>query len=225
MSDTDYLPPVEIGRRTFLTEFDSLLDQHPQAEWRMSGAKTKSPENENFWRTNGPKWVEGYYKWRMANPYYRVATLPNGSPAIEVAFNVKVPNSDVVVKGYADRVFIDTRDDSKLIVDLKSGKTGQASPMQLGFYRLGWSLLFGEDIRWGAYYDARKASLDAIYDLDQFPVDMIARWLRNADKQIRQNIFLPDVSRDCGWCSVREHCYIWNPEVPRPDFNSDIEEQ
>lgn len=220
----EYIPPAEAGILAFHQSLDDALRSDTTSEWRMSGAKTKNPENEEFWRENGPKWVRDYYKWRMANPFYILATLPDGSPAIEVAFNVKVPGSDIVVKGYADRVFIDTRDDSKLIVDLKSGKTAQASPMQLGFYRMGWSLLFGEDIRWGAYYDARKASLDAIYDLDQFPVDMIARWLRNADKVIKQNLLIPNVSRDCGWCSVRDHCYVWNPEIPRPDFTTDLED-
>ena len=223
---TTYVGPAERGKTAFLEEFDRLLAVGDNGgEWRMSKAKTKNPENADFWRTNGPKWVEGYYKWRMANPHYRLATLPDGhTPAIEVAFNVQVPNSDVIVKGYADRVFIDTRDDSKLIVDLKSGSSAQTSPMQLGFYRMGWSLLFGEDIRWGAYYDARKGALDAIYDLDQFPVEMISRWLRNADKTIRLNLLTPNVGRDCGWCSVREHCYLWNPEVQRPDFNNYVEE-
>lgn len=221
--DETYIPPLQRGINTFITTFDELTSAQPDAEWRMSGAKTKSPENADFWLKNGPKWVEGYYKWRMANPHYVLEMLPNGAPAIEVGFNVKVPNSDVVVKGYADRVFKDLRDDSRLIVDLKSGKTAQASPMQLGFYRLGWKLLFGDDIRWGAYYDARKGALDAIYDLDQFPVDMIARWLRNADKIISNNLLIPNISRDCGWCSVREHCYVWNPQVPRPDFNNDVE--
>lgn len=218
-----YIPPLQAGIDTFVGSFTDALSQRPDADWRMSKAKTKNPENAEFWLSNGPRWVEGYYKWRLANPHYQIARLPNGEPAIEVAFNVKVPNSDVVVKGYADRVFDDMRDGTKLIVDLKSGASAQPSPMQLGFYRMGWSLLFDEDIRWGAFYDARKEQLDAIYDLDQFPPDMIARWLRNADKQIRQNIFLPNVSRDCGWCSVKDHCYIWNPEVPRPDFNNDVE--
>lgn len=218
-----YATPLQQGKERFLSEF-SVLTENADDTWRASGAKTKSPENADFWLANGPKWVEGYYKWRMANPHYRLAMLPDSTtPAIEVAFNVPVPNSDIVVKGFADRIFDDIRDDTKLIVDLKSGKSAQSSPLQLGFYRLGWKILTGEDIRWGAFYDARKGALDAIYDLDQFPVDMIARWLRNADKQIRLNILLPDVGRDCGWCSVREHCYVWNPEVPRPDFNTDVE--
>lgn len=216
---------VQIGIDAFDESFEAALAARPDEVWKVGGKATKAlpnKEDADFWRSESKVWINKYFKWRMANPHLQVWTLPTGQPAIEVDFSVKVPNSDVVCKGYIDRIFIDTRSERLLIVDLKSGKTAQPSPLQLGFYRLGILQLFGIDIRYGSFYDARAGALDAEYDLDQFPPEMISRWLRNADKAIRLNLLTPNVSRDCSWCSVKDHCYVWNPGIPRPDFNSDV---
>lgn len=199
---------------------DAAIAANPDANWRTSGKPTKAnPNGEDvpFFKANAPEWIGNYLKWRRANPHLTVWTLPGTDdvPAIEVDFVAEVDDG-LKVRGFIDRVFHNHQENSELIVDLKSGKTAQASPLQLAFYRLGIRERFGVDIRYGAYYDARKGGLDALYDLDQFPPDLILRWVRNMARAVLLNDYTPNVSRDCSWCDVKGHCYVWQPGVERP---------
>ena len=176
---------------------DAALAEKPDANWRTSGKPTKAnPNGEDaaFFKANAPEWIANYLKWRRANPHLSVWTLPGTDvPAIEVDFVAHVQDG-LKVRGYIDRVFHNHDDNSLLIVDLKSGKTAQPSPLQLAFYRYGILERFGEDVRFGAFYDARKGGLDAQYDLDQFPPDLILRWVRNMARAVMLNDYTPNVS-------------------------------
>jgi hypothetical protein len=80
------------------------------------------------------------------------------------------------------------------------------------------------DIKWGSFYDARNATLDAKYDLDQFPPDLVRRWIRNMQRSVNMYDFTPNVGMHCSWCGMKdEHCYVWSPTAPRPNFNDDLE--
>lgn len=217
--------PLAEGQEEFHRYMDEALAEHPDKVWRTAGKATKAQpngEDETFWRDMGPKYLELYHKWRMSNHYYVPWEYAPGEYAIEMAITVEVDGS--TLKGYIDRVFKDTRDGSLLIVDLKSGKSKQTSPLQLGFYRLGILQQFGVDIRYGSYYDARGGSLDAKYDLDQFSPDLVRRWIRNMQRSINLYDFTPNVGMHCSWCGMKdEHCYVWSPTAPRPDFADDLE--
>jgi len=207
---------------------DTELAEKPDAHWRVSGAKkpTKAKpngEDADWFKEQAPVWLDAYYKWRLSNMHYQPWITPEGVPAIELALMVSIPGTDRRYRGYLDRLFVDTRDESLLIVDLKTGKTPQASSLQLASYAFALRQQFGIDVRFGSYYDARNGGLDAVYDLAQFPDDLIARWLRNMDRAVQLNDYTPHISKECGWCDVREHCFVWNPDVERPDPNTDLE--
>lgn len=220
------MDPIIAGRQAFHDTLDEELAFQPDANWRVAGKNkpTKAApngEDEKFWRDNGPKWVEKYAQWRFKNPDLQVWMLDGVTPAIELEINVEV-SPGIILKGSIDRVFHQISTDDLHIVDLKSGKSAQSSPLQLGFYALGLHQQFGVNVRWGSFYDARKGELDARYDLNQFPPDLIRRWLRNMDRAVKIGDFTPNVGRDCAWCGMKPHCYVWNPDVERPDFLSDV---
>lgn len=220
---------VREGIAAFHQYMDEALAEKPDAVWRTSGRPSKAwpnGEDEQFWRTSGEQWLQKYYQWRLANPTMRLWTIPGtDEPAIEMSVVVQVPDSTITLKGFIDRVFHNVENGTLHIVDLKSGKNPQPSPLQLCFYRLGIKQQFDVDIRYGSYYDARSGGLDAIYDLDQFPPDLVSRWIRNMSRTIELGDYTPNIGRHCDWCSHKPDCYVWNPDVERPAVDSDLEVQ
>jgi hypothetical protein len=202
-----------------LNEFFTVFENETAAFGVRTRAANGGKEDGGWWRKNGATMVQAYYNWRIQNPNLRV-WQPNGVPAIELEVSVNLPG-DVFVKGFIDRVFEDAQTGDLVIVDLKTGKT-TPPPIQLAFYRLMLLETLGVDAKWGAYWMGRTGVLGAPISLDQYPPQMVARWIRDTKKAIDLGIFVPHVGRDCSWCGVREHCYTQGNRTYMPDFNSDL---
>lgn len=204
-----------------ITEFNRYVDEelakYPQGtEFRAGGRKTKQwPDGENldWWREDGPEQIKGYIQWRESNPNLELAVLA-GKPAVEVEVSAIVHDT-LTLRGFVDRVFVDTTTGAMLIVDLKTGRNSPASPLQLGFYRMALQQTLGVDVPQGAYYMSRKNSLGPVFDL-WYPPQVIADWLTKARILIDNDLFIPHLTSMCGSCGVKDHCYAYNPEVPAP---------
>jgi len=221
-----YHDALMTAHAAFLEDFQTrLIQEEPSAGWKSSGRKTKalpSGEDDQFWITKGPELVDGYAKWREKNPHLQPWVAPNGQPGIELGFNIAVPGTDVLLRGYVDRVFQDNNNGSLLIVDLKSGARSQTSDLQLHFYRIGLRHALGVDIAYGAYYNARKGELDGISELTQFPEERVFRWVRNMLKTIELNLLVPSVGMSCSWCGVKDFCPQWVDTMPDFDSQNDL---
>lgn len=224
-----YHDALMTAHAAFLEDFQTrLIQEEPSAGWKSSGRKTKalpSGEDDQFWITKGPELVDGYAKWREKNPHLQPWVAPNGQPGIELGFNIAVPGTDVLLRGYVDRVFQDNNNGSLLIVDLKSGARSQTSDLQLHFYRIGLRHALGVDIPFGAYYNARDGQLDHIVRLDKFSEDTIFRWVRNMLASIEQNLLIPNVGMQCSWCGVKEFCPTQNDAMVDFDPSLDLFKQ
>ena len=102
---------------------------------RVGGRATKAnpnKEDQEFWQSAGPRWVEGYIAWRKANANWKIWTAPDGNPGIELALTPVV--NGVPVKMIIDRVF--EVNGELVIVDLKTSQNTPTSSLQLGFYKL-----------------------------------------------------------------------------------------
>lgn len=177
----------------------------------------RSPEDKTWWLSNGPNMVFAYYNWRLNNPNLTVWHTPEGVPAIELDTTITLPNGTPLT-AKIDRVMQDKSTGELLIVDLKSGKNTPPSPLQLAVYRLCIEETFGVSPTKGGYWMARSGTLDAIHDLNRFPTKIVTRWMMDVKKAIDLQMFVPRISKDCGWCGVKKHCYTQNPAIPHPDF-------
>ena len=221
-----FMDSLAAAKSSFLEDFQKrLVEEEPTAGWKSSGRKTKAlPDGEDaqFWMLKGPELVEGYAKWRDKNLHLQPWTAPNGQPGIELAFNIPVPGTEVMLRGYVDRVFQDTNNGTLMIVDLKSGARSQTSDLQLHFYRIGLRHALGVDIAYGSYYNARKGELDEISELNQFPEERVFRWVRNMISTIDKNLLIPSVGMSCSWCGVKDFCPQWNDTMPDFDSYNDL---
>ena len=103
--------------------------------WRVAAAKSRSPEDKDWWYTNGYKFYENWIKWRKLNPHLSIALLNDGTQAIELEMAPVVKG--VTIKMAIDRVFYDSSTEEYLIVDLKTGKNMPQSHLQLEMYAFG----------------------------------------------------------------------------------------
>ena len=205
---------LALGVDAFNVSFNEEIAKGEGKVFRAGGRPTKAMpngEDEGWWRANAPAMIQSWISWRAQNPNLHVWTV-DGVPAIELQVRAEVDLADgtkVALKGFIDRVFIDSDTGQLLIVDLKSGKNAPA-PLQLGFYKRALHATFGVDVQFGAYWMARTGTLSTVEDLDAFSDEVIDYWIRNTYEGIRQGIFLPHVTALCKGCGVRPHCYVFN---------------
>lgn len=210
---------LEIGVEEFRKSFNQSVAEFPEgrtARAAGSGRGTKAyPNGEDrlWWEDQGPAFIQSWISWRQQNVSLHLMNL-DGKPAIEVEVQAEISLPDdttVLLRGFIDRVFVDANSGQALIVDLKTGKTSQP-PLQLAFYRRALRATYDITVDLGAYWMARKGSLDTVHDLTSFSDDMIDYWVRTTYLGIREGIFLPHVTQLCSGCGVKQHCYVFNSD-------------
>ena len=176
-------------------------------EWKATGRASKAnpnKEDEAFWRTNGPVFVNNWVTW-LERTGWNVWLTPEGVPAIEVGLNPIF--GGIPIKQYVDRVMV-TPDGELVVVDLKSG-TRVPESSQLGHYACGLEQQFGPAGRpqYGVYWMARQAGTSEIFNLDPYTQERVAFEYSTARRGMEAGIFLPNPTALCGGCGVRRGCY------------------
>lgn len=172
---------------------------------RVGGRATKAnpnKEDQDFWQTAGPRWVEGYIEWRKANPNWKIWVAPDGNPGIELALSPVV--AGVPVKMIIDRVF--EVDGQLVICDLKTSQQTPSSSLQLGFYKMGIEQTFGVEVKWGNYYMARGNSTSEMVDLSGYTFDKMEYLIQKFDVARKAGVFLPNTNNCQYMCGLTEYC-------------------
>jgi hypothetical protein len=172
---------------------------------RVGGRATKAnpnKEDQTFWKSAGPKWVQGYIAWRELNKNWKIWVAPDGNPAIELALTPVV--AGVPVKMIIDRVF--DVDGQLVICDLKTSQQTPSSTLQLGFYKLGLEQTFGMEIKWGNYYMARGNSTSEMVDLSGYTYDKMEYLIKQFDMARKTGVFLPNTNNCQFMCGLTEYC-------------------
>lgn len=151
--------------------------------------------------TEGHAQVVEYCAYALNAPW-RVWELPDGSPAIEVHFTLSL--GDIEIVGFIDKVH-EYPDRSIVPVDLKTGSS-YAPPLQLGGYKVALEELFGATVSTGLFWKAKGGGREEAHDLSRYTRDYFYGLIRKLDEGIVREIFLPNPGKDCGMCSVQEHC-------------------
>lgn len=180
-------------------EYDLTDTSH----WRVAAARTRSPEDGDWWFTNGYKFFNNWVEWRNENPHLQIARTSDGTLAVELELEPIVNN--VSIKMVVDRVFQDTTTGEYLIVDLKTGKRVPTSHLQLGFYAYGLRKVYGITATKGYYWMGRKGELSQPFDLADLTDSKIELLVDMFDKARKQNIFVPNFD-SCNMCGFTAHC-------------------
>jgi hypothetical protein len=186
----------------------------PNKRTFAGGKATKANPNKEdaaWWGLQGPVMVENYLRWRQSSGY-QILDI-DGKPAVEIEFNLILPNPDtsedaspnLVVNGFIDRVMVSPNGEV-VVVDLKTGSYDPASPAQLGIYAAGLRQM-GYEAHVGAYYLARRATLGQARSLSLFTDEYVAYLMGTFEQSVRNQTFIPQVTSRCSTCMVASSCY------------------
>lgn len=159
-----------------------------------------------------PNAIDNFIEWRQATPYLVPLNIEGFGPAIEWPFEVYFLEREF--KGVIDRIYLDTRVDAALIVDIKSGGKPKNST-QLGRYgyavrqKMPWLT-----VNWGSFlYNLRhpkgaraKPTLMAPIDLRWWTNKRLQRMDHAAIVMAEQGLFPPNPGEACFHCTLKHHC-------------------
>lgn len=186
----------------------------PSDAWRISKkTKTKAnPDGENlaWWKDNGLKQVEAYIEW-MKRSGWKIATLPDGKPAIEWGATVNFGGIPIVL--YIDAVY--ESGDEWIIVDYKSGASTPIGFEQLGLYASALERAYGKRPKFGAFYSTRKAAIDELRPLEEWGMDYFDYLFAGMAKQQETGFYLPNVGMACNMCGVKAQCVAWGSDASK----------
>jgi putative RecB family exonuclease len=204
-------------RAVFLEELDQAVKDEARKtgfepdEWFWSG-RMSGPEAIEWWKERGPEYVQNFIDWWEHNPEAEVWITPDGTPAIELPFEVSF--GDTEVRGFIDLVLqIGT---ALVVVDWKSSAKAPDTSRQLAIYACALELKYGIRPRYGTHFMVRgtgprngpKTFFQRPVELSgpQYSVAYLAQEFAMAEAGIRAGAFPANPGERCGRCGVAYAC-------------------
>lgn len=198
-------PFKDVFDRLLAVERENGIEVKPSGKVLKNVGPTGGPNKKDYdWYLHyGPLFITSYAEWRDANPHLVIATLPDGSPAIEVSLTADIGGD--TFRGYIDRVFLDTSSMTYILVDLKTGND-PSSNLQLGAYRVGLLREYGIEAAQGGFWSAPKGTLGYLVDLSVYSESYIDAQFEMAWRGIRASVFLANPGNFCNACDAKPYC-------------------
>ena len=186
----------------------------PRSEWHRAGRVSKDKPNKEdagWWLANGQQFVDNWRDWLNASAY-SVWITPDGEPAIEIGIELDEANGfgGVPWAGYIDRIL--EREDTRGVVDLKTGSREPATARQVATYRLaiGKTMGWQHAPSWGAYFMNRTGLLTTPTPLwDNYPLERLEYEYQQVATGIKNDVFPARPGPLCASCGVNEFCFEW----------------
>lgn len=189
-------------------------------EWRneVAGYCQITP-NFEWWSKSGPyggkkdlerrfniglEQVEKYVRWYTNHPDQVIWIAPDGTPGIELGFDIDLDG--VPIKGFIDAVIVD-QDDQMIVRDNKTGKN-PGDDFQLGVYGLALAETYGiEQPEYGDYWMGGSGKPTYPYRIDYWTKDRVTEAFHKLEDNIRAGNFdpAPDTNK-CKFCDVSDVC-------------------
>jgi len=190
----------EIGQYTRIT---------PNFEWWSRsgpyGAKRDIPRRYEI----GLEQIAKFYAWVDNHPHETVWIAPDGTPAIELRFDIDLDG--VLVTGFIDSVIervVNERGETELVVrDYKTGNQ-PGDDLQLGVYALAVAETYGvKQPAAGDYWMGKSGKATYPYDLTDWTKDAVTAEFHELEENIQAGNFEPNPEVDrCKFCDVSDAC-------------------
>ena len=213
--------PLEEAQKVASDEYragiNRLLEETPNADfWSASGpykgygytsGRGKYYESDLERRARlVPEMVEKYYTWTSAHPEDVIWVSEDGTPGIELGFDVDLDG--VRVRGYIDQVLKADSDDSVRVRDVKTGaQPGDA--LQLKVYAVALEDTYGVQAPTGDYWMGKKGEATKPYDLTTVSRQEVVDVFHSVNEGIKSENWDAKPGERCDRCSVRTSCPVW----------------
>ncbi|MER7208478.1 PD-(D/E)XK nuclease family protein [Streptosporangium sp. NPDC000239] len=198
----------EVFKRSWRAEIDKADQRFPERDRWLVGGRKKVQNDLLDRYSDGMRQVTDYIDYNLTNPNLVPYTMPDGSPAAEVGFEIDFRG--ITVRGYIDIIMQDTRTGELLVRDIKSGSKAPVVPFQLIVYRKAVAEVLGEEARWGDFFMTRQAKPTQPLDLTTLDEALVEEWFVRQAAIEQQGLFIPNPGDACRTCSVSIHCPLMN---------------
>lgn len=181
------------------------------------GEQAEDTPDTDYWFASGPysgpvdierrfgiglEQCEKLIDWYDKHPDEKIWFTPDGTPAIELGFEVVLDG--VLVKGFIDAI-VETPQ-GLVVRDLKTGNL-PGDTFQLATYAVAMKEMYGVDIVKGDYLMGKTGKPTLVYDLTETPRKEVADAFKRLDENVKAGNFPanPD-PKVCRMCSVRTSC-------------------
>lgn len=192
----------DVYRAAYEREINEACETTPNfAYWFASGPYKGEADIERRYKI-GLDQNDGYLDWYAQHPNEVIWVAPDGTPGIEMKFDVVF--GEVPVRGFIDAV-IQIGDN----VRVRDNKTGNmpGDDFQLAVYARSLEKLYDVEINTGDYWMGRKGGPTPIYDLSYWTAERLTEAFAEMDAGVRAGSFEPNPEpKKCMFCSVSSSC-------------------
>ena len=196
---------VDLFDAAYTEEIAAARKTHPELNMWMRGGRKTTLEDIESRRIKGRKQVSDYAEWAVTQDW-RVWTLPDGSPALEVPFWLGVGGEGDIMVGFVDAIW-EYPDGTLEVVDYKSGTKYPDSDLQLGVYKVAIREIFGELAETGRYLMLDKLPSKTV-DLSGHSMSTVEDEVRHFTDTVRSGVFPAD-TKSCFTCTVKTSCQFF----------------
>ncbi|GAB4584438.1 RecB family exonuclease [Nocardia sp. IFM 10818] len=193
----------DLFREEYSTEIAKYTERTPNFEfWFWSGPYNGERDIERRYGI-GLEQVAKYLDWYERHPEEVIWIAPDGTPGIELGFNIDLDG--VRVRGYIDAV-IQNGDE----VRVRDNKTGNqpGGDFQLGVYSVALADEYGIDPpQVGDYWMGRSGKPTKDYRIGEWTRERVTEAFHELEGNIRAERFEPKPDPDkCRFCDVKASC-------------------
>lgn len=197
----------DLFREEYAKEVGQYADTTPNFDWWFASGPYRGQQDIERRYLIGLEQVEKFMRWDEAHPDEVIWIAPDGTPGIEIAFDIELDG--IRVRGFIDAVLAD--DHGQVYVrDYKTGNS-PGDDFQLGVYGVALSEMYGVVAPAGDYFMAGKQGKPAKptyqYDLTEWTRDKVSQRFQELDADIKAEKFEPNPEPSkCMFCSVNFSC-------------------
>lgn len=198
---------LELFKEEYSKEVGKYTEITPNLEWwTWSGPYNGERDIERRYLI-GLEQVEKFFAW-SENQVIWIA--PDGTPGIELGFNIDLDGIDV--RGFIDAI-VEGPDGEPRVRDYKTGNA-PGDDFQLGVYGLAIRELYGVEVWEGDYFMAGKKGKPAgptePYGLSEWTRESVSARFAEVEARIQAGEFDPDPEPSkCKFCDVNRSCPVF----------------
>ncbi|OBJ40295.1 hypothetical protein A5630_25425 [Mycolicibacterium mucogenicum] len=200
----------EVFKASYAEEVSKYTEVTPNFDWWQPSGPYGGEQDVERRFDIGLEQVEKCLAWYDAHPNDVVWVAPDGTPGIELGFDIDLDG--VLVRGYIDAVMeLEQGLSSQIIV--RDNKTGNSpgDDFQLGVYGVALRLMYGLEVTHGDYFMAGKKGKPAKptypYDITEWTEEAVTAEFHQLHHNIKAERFDPKPDPDkCKFCDVAYSC-------------------
>ena len=195
----------DVFRESYQTHIAAACETTPNFEyWFKSGPYDGETDTERRYLI-GLEQVEKYIAWYEAHPEQVIWVAPDGTPAIEIGFDIDLDG--VLVRGFIDAVIFDQTSQKIIVRDNKTGNS-PGDDFQLGVYGVALAEQFGIDPPdEGDYWMGRSGKPTYPFKIGDWTRQRVSEKFQKLERDIEAGRFDPDPDpKKCNFCDVSSSC-------------------